>query len=48
MNSRRLMGLSPRPRITDEYSRSWSRPVARIAIKSGASARRTLGHRQRF
>src|SRR5215472_12679253 len=31
-----------------KYSRSWSGSVARIAIKSDASARRVLGHRQRL
>src|SRR5215813_10568623 len=40
------MGLTKAEDRT-KYSRSWSGSVARIAIKSGASARRALGHRQK-
>src|SRR5262249_23842279 len=35
MNSRRLMGFTPRQGSQTNYSRSWGGSAARIAIKSG-------------
>jgi hypothetical protein len=48
MKSRRLMGLPQGQGSRTKYSRCWSGSVARIAIKSGASARRALDHRQKL